>query len=546
MDRSRKSHCRYGHTLMELVVASVASTALLAGLGSVMMIARQVAYTPSAATQRAECADVVSQMAEELRFATIVTQQSSRAIEFIVTDRNSDGIAEKIRYEWSGTAGDPLYKQINSATAVPVLDSVQSFLIDPTTRSETITMNSEVESAVTLLTSDTNLDTDDEPNISTTNFLAQQINPALFNSVPANAVSWNATQVDYYCKEDADSGESLLVQLRSTGEPFDGPTSAALGEVSISAWALTSGWNSATFPSPARKLSLHRQYAFALCGVGGIPAQIRLSQSAGDIFQSTDGGESWQSRTDRRMFYRLYGSYNIPGATYTLMRNYVSHARLLLQAGSQSHSRIDARIPLRNSPEIVSGYWRADFDANPVTSDANGDGAADWEYTGGGNFDATNLVGGIWNASGALETRPPSNFTTATIVECRCRNTTVGGTGAVLRINADRQGGAYAPLLVYVQRQSDGTQNLVLNGKTSDAVTRPLYTCTNLSSELVRFRLIILPQSNVVNLTVNDEDQGTFTYPTYTPSSSTDRYLTLYGDTSQAEFDYIDVRAMTN
>ena len=45
-----------------------------------------------------------------------------------------------------------------------------------------------------------------------------------------------------------------------------------------------------------------------------------------------------------------------------------------------------------------------------------------------------------------------------------------------------------------------------------------------------------------MNLAINDEDQGTFTYPTYAPSSTTDRFLTLYGDTSQAEFDYVDVR----
>jgi hypothetical protein len=62
----------------------------------------------------------------------------------------------------------------------------------------------------------------------------------------------------------------------------------------------------------------------------------------------------------------------------------------------------------------------------------------------------------------------------------------------------------------------------------------------------VRFRLTILPQNNVVNLQINDEDQGTFTYPTYAPSSTTDRFLTVYADTSQAEFDYADVRVATN
>jgi hypothetical protein len=145
-----------------------------------------------------------------------------------------------------------------------------------------------------------------------------------------------------------------------------------------------------------------------------------------------------------------------------------------------------------------------------------------------------------------LETRPLNDFVTPTFVDVRCRNTTVGGNGAVVRINADRQGGQYAPLLVYVQRQTDGTQNLTLLGKTSDAATKVLFTRTRLPDAFIRFRLTILPLNNVVNLTINDEDQGTFTYPTYAPTSNTDRFFTLYRDTSLAEFDYVDVRLATN
>ena len=112
---------------MELVVAMVASTFLLAGLGSVMFIARQMAYTPPDATRRSQAADVVNQICDELRYATLVIQQTSQILEFVVADRNADGTAEKIRYEWSGVAGDPLRKTINGGTAVDVLDSVNAF-----------------------------------------------------------------------------------------------------------------------------------------------------------------------------------------------------------------------------------------------------------------------------------------------------------------------------------------------------------------------------------------------------------------------------------
>jgi hypothetical protein len=51
-----------------------------------------------------------------------------------------------------------------------------------------------------------------------------------------------------------------------------------------------------------------------------------------------------------------------------------------------------------------------------------------------------------------------------------------------------------------------------------------------------------VPQNNIINLTINDEDQGTFTYPTHAPPNVTDRFLNLFADTSLAEFDYVDVR----
>ena len=95
----------YGFTMLEMMVAMVASAFLLAGLGSVMFIARQIAYSPTAAARRAKTADIVNQISDELRYATVITQQTSQILEFVVADRNNDGTAEKIRYEWSGTAG---------------------------------------------------------------------------------------------------------------------------------------------------------------------------------------------------------------------------------------------------------------------------------------------------------------------------------------------------------------------------------------------------------------------------------------------------------
>jgi hypothetical protein len=332
------------------------------------------------------------------------------------------------------------------------------------------------------------------------------------------------------------------VELRETGA-FNGPTNQLLARVGLSA----ANANEATFAGGVKGLFLGRKYAVVFRPDSGsaVSLSTRVLGPTRVLHRSSDSSASWSLYADRFVYGTLYGTYSTLGTPVDVTRNYVSHVRMMLQSGAASHSRVDSSIPLSNAPELLSAYWRADFDANPTTANGNGDSASDWAQPSGA-FDSATLVSGIWRPTNALETRPLHDFTNVTTVEARCQNTTVGGNGAVMRINADRQGGQYAPLLVYVQLQSDGTQTLTLNGKSADSNTTTLLTRSRLSSEPIRFQLTIVPQNNVVNLRINDEDQGSFVYPTYAPSSATNRYLTLFEDVSQAEFDYIDVRVSSN
>lgn len=539
----RLSFSPSGHTLVELIVAMAASTFLLAGLASVMLIARQIAYTPSAAIRRTQSADVVSQMADELRYATLILQQTVKSVEFLVADRNSDGTAEKIRYEWSGTAGDPLYKTINGGTAMAILQNVQQFQLNYNTVTKTTPVTTIVDSSEGTLVSLSSGSTTVVESISTSNWLAQHIDPQSFPASigginKTSATSWNATRVDF----SATNALPLTVGLRETGET-NGPSNIVLNKVDLA----TASTNTVTFPSAIRGLSFSRKYAVVFRSDSGSPATINTKNPSGarTEFRSADREVSWQLVPDRQVVCTVYGTYAAPGTTYNVSRNFVSDVRLALRAGNQANARIDAKVPLVNLPEVLTAYWRTDFDANPTTANANGDAVSDWALA-SGTFDVATLSGGIWNGSAALETRPVQDFTNVTTVSVRCRNTSVGGNGAVLRINADRQGGQYAPLLVYVQKQSDGTQTLTLYGKSSDANTTRLFERTQLLPDFVRYQLTILPQNNVVNLTINGEDQGTYSYPTYTPSGSSDRFLTVYTNTSASEFDYVEARVGTN
>jgi hypothetical protein len=535
---------------MELVAASAASAFLLAGMGSVMYIARQVAYTPHDATRRSQAANVVSQICDELRYATLVIQQTPQILEFVVADRNNDWSAEKIRYEWSGMLGDPLRKTVNGGTAVDVLTSVNSFNIAFQQKSSTTTFTTTTDSAETMLLGSANPSSPPSRDIDTSNHIGQVIVPMSFSSIPANVVSWNATKIDIYCRQVGAATETLGVQLRASGDPNACPTGNVVGSVNVPESSLTAAdnWNTITFTNPIRDLVFNRNYALVFSQASGSGSAARIyynAAGASGLNDSTDSGATWTFTGTRQIYGRVYGTYTTPGSSYNVTRNYVSSIRIALQTGSQSAARIDASAPLANRPELLAAYWRTDFSGNPTAYNTNGDAVADWALASGHMGGAT-FINGIWHPAGTLETRPLSDFTTTTTVDVRCRNTTVGGNGAVVGITADRQGGQYAPLLVYVQRQADGTQTLTLHGKSSDAVTKKLFTRTNLPSGFIRYRLTILPANNLVNLQINDEDQGTYTYPTYAPSSTNDRYLTLYADTSAAEFDYVDARVGTN
>lgn len=552
MNISIRSHRRpQAFTMLELIAAMVAAAFLMAGLGSVMFIARQVAYSPTAAARRAKTADIVNQISDELRYATVITQQTSQILEFVVADRNSDGTAEKIRYEWSGVAGAPLRKTVNGATAVDVITSVYAFNVALQQKSKTTTLTTTTDSAEALLLGNASVVTGSYRDIDTNDFCAVQIVPTALSGAPANALSWNLTKLEFHGKQNGAATETLTVQLRHTGDPNDGPTSSVVGQTTLAESAITAtdGFNTVTFPNAIRNLVFNRFYQVVFLQQSGSGNALFLTNydtASTGIFESSNAGATWQYVTPRMVFGRLYGTYTTPGPSYNVVRNYVPSIRLALQSGTQSHARIDASIPLPNSPELLVNYWRTDFDRNPATTNTNGDTTSDWAVTGGGAFDTTKLAGGIWTATGALETRPLSDFTTTTTVEARCRNTSVGGNGATMTIYADRQSGVYAPILVYLQKQSDGTQTLTLNGKTSDAGTKQLFSRSRLTSGFVRFRVTIVPQSDVVNLQINDEDQGTFTYPTYSPSSTTDRYLTISTNTSSSEFDYVDLRSGIN
>ena len=348
MNTPNHNRCRRGHTLMELVVAMTAGTFLIAGMGSVMFIGRQIAYTPSDVTRRATASDVVAQICDELRYATSIIEQTPQILEFVVADRNGDGTAEKFRYEWSGVAGEPLRKTVNGGTSIDILPAINNFTITLQQASKTTTYTTTNDSAEALLWTTATVQGGSRRDIDVTNHMAQVITPTAFTSIPSNAISWCLSRIDYYARQNSSATETLAIQVRPAGEPYDAPTGNVLGQATVAESSITSsdGWNTLTFPTPIRDLSLSRRYSLVFLQPSGSGSAARIPYSdttATGVSDSTDGGASWQYVNTRQMYARIYGSYTTPGTSYNVTRNYVSSVRLALQTGSQGYSRVDAR-----------------------------------------------------------------------------------------------------------------------------------------------------------------------------------------------------------
>ncbi len=549
-------HRCHGFTLLEMMVALVASAVLLAGLGSVMLITRQIAYTPASSVHRLLAAEAFDEMAGELRFATYVTETSATAIEFVVADRDGDDVPERIRYSWSGTAGDPLLKSVNGSTPSPLVESVQQLQFNYAVDTDTTTISTTTESAETLLVNCTNDDDDEHLRVGIVKGVAQPIDPTLFvSAAPANTLYWKPTRVESFGEDNAALGETLVIQLRSAGESDDGPTSQVLTEATIPGEDVPNrAWFSASFSGSVPEFALHRKYALVWSGLGGneVFEVFSYDAAAGTVLVSVDAGASWSPwDPPQQAHVRLYGTYATPGPDVTFTRNRLTDVQVTLRPGSLAYSRLETSIPLINQPEVLAAYWRADFDHDPTTDDVNGDETADWtaadtdssEVASPAAFDSDTLVSGVWYASGKLATQPENDFTTTTIAEVRCRDTVAGGSGAVMVLNGDCSASYCTPLVLRVQLNTDGTQTLSLSAMSNDTTAVPLCQLDGLPSDFIRCRLTILPNDNLVNLQVNDQDQGTYAYQAYADSGN-DRVVSLYGDTSEAEFDYAEVRVL--
>lgn len=184
------SSARPGFSLVELVLAMAVSGILVGAMAAALI-------TASSSLERGEGAfasdratgEALSDLQADLAEATEFFERTGTSVWFGVPDRNGDGVAEHIRYSWSGKVGDSLLRSTNGGPAGVILADVRELDFGFITRAGP-TQTVSAERLIAGLTSHAGA-TEAAFTVTDTVWNAQIVRP----SFTADAVSWKATRI---------------------------------------------------------------------------------------------------------------------------------------------------------------------------------------------------------------------------------------------------------------------------------------------------------------------------------------------------------------
>jgi len=515
--------------VLSLSVMSIAFVAV----GSVFLLASHVMPSPGTAeASTVEQSAALSQLIEDLQVARYITEDTGTAITMVVDDRTGDGLPDRLRYAWSGTAGDPLTLSINGSVPVNVADNVQAFSLSfgLGNRVDTV-LGSNVVSEEVLLFSRTVATASDTRHLSTsTRGIGQVFTPTL----PDSATAYTVTRVSVRARTNGSaSGVTNARLYKVTGGV---PTGSFLVEHAMNEADLSSSlaWVNLVFDgAPERPAG--EATAIALEWESGTNSATVEFDNGGSTGLLTQDGQDdpWINDAGKSMLIEVYGTTTTPTPDVTLTRQVRTGAHVTLQLGSATAHVADTK--LYREPGVHSAQWDAGFDASPTLVDMDGDGA-DWKlYRGAmpGSF-----ADGKWYAGGRLETDAANSFDQPMIVDLVMGATAASRGGANFQINADQAGGLAIPITVRAGRDAAGQHYVNVYDDVSLATAR--IDTSNLGDNLPAIRLIIAPADNAAAVFVNGAAIGTFTY---TPVSASGLAgIASLSEASDGVFDEASIR----
>lgn len=346
---------RHAFTLVELILAMAGTSLLLLGVTSAIVVASRSAYDPKQPqTALARSRSVAQLIADDLAQATSIVEGTATAVEFTVADRDDDGTEETLRYEWSGTAGDGIYRSINGDSALLASDIASLGFTYTTTTEDATVVGAAAEGAEQLLYAFEDANLSNVP-ISTTSWLAMTIAPTL----PSDATAWSVTRVEFEAKQDSAATGTLLIKLRNSLSVLTSLLGSTI-TVNESSLPTSYGWTSVpvsgvTGLSPSASISI----SFETVSLLANSARMRYCDSCeahAVAFRSASStaGSTWTTYVDGALNIRVYGKVTRPARTPTTLTRLVSTGvSIVSYDASRTAGRATASVAAR--PIVPSG-----------------------------------------------------------------------------------------------------------------------------------------------------------------------------------------------
>lgn len=352
---------RAGFTVLELLVSLPAATVLIGSMAmcvTIMMRAKSQDETLFRGTY--DLANAATQIASDIESAVSIVSSSATHIEFVVPDRDADGLPEQMRYEWSGTSGlnaNKILWKYNQSTLAVLFDDVGAFSLQTNKVFSTSSVPNHLiaESAILKRIDALPSASFREQVINANNNVGEYFVP----DVSGSSTKWDLGAIRIMVMAAGNTTDGVLRVRVMRGDTFTKlPILPILAEVNIAESRLGTSFQWLDIPiAPVSWQSVGIPLCVTLSYGGGTGDVARVqfiektvgNLSNSNMVTSNNGGTSWilGGRTQELRLY-AFGFYD----GYVGQRGFLSSVDLQLTSSKSSNQVIQTSVRTPNGPEI--------------------------------------------------------------------------------------------------------------------------------------------------------------------------------------------------
>lgn len=360
---------RRGLTLAELTVSLLATSLVMGGMMSALLIAgKAIPQAGSATGETLSRTAAVNQILADLAAAESVLASQAQAIEFTVPDRDNNGAPERLLYGWTANNGGTLLRRLNGGDLVPFVRNLTAceFAYDVEVSTSAAPGDGLTQSGELLITQ-----FEGWPLIPPTAYQARpvsNVSRAMWTFQPPALIDTEElafTRIAVRLSRTASQPPAALwLEVHDAGANTTAqPTGAPLvqsAEVSSDTFTTTARWVDFTFPKAVIS-NTQQRFRLLLNTAATIPcAQVEVHfspQAVVDPFTFAWSNGSILTVLPTPLdanFYdaplRVYGTFVDDGNTHASSHKFIRAVHIALTPGGGG-APMRTRVPLFNSPE---------------------------------------------------------------------------------------------------------------------------------------------------------------------------------------------------